>query len=154
MSARPPSPKAQLAAFLSRFPTDTAALAKRCLTKLRRAFPGANELVYDYPQSVVVGFGVSEQGYEAIVALAIDLRGLRLYVDKSTPDPKRLLAGSGTKVRSVPLKSAAELESGDIHALVQAAIRHAGAKLSGTGPTRLIIKTAAKERPDSSKRRT
>src|SRR4029077_5476959 len=120
------SPSAQFASFLSRFPPEIVALGKRCMPKLRRAFPGCNQIVYDYANSVVVSFSMSERGYEAIVAVAISPRGVKLYFDKSLPDPKGLLEGSGGKVRSVNVKTASELDHGDIHALIKAAIKHAG----------------------------
>src|SRR5262249_23493897 len=98
MTSRRPSPNAQVSAFLSRFRAEIVALVKRCLPKLRRAFPGSQELVYDYSNSLVVAFGMSERGYEAIVAVAIFPRWVRLYFDKSLPDPKGILEGSGAKV--------------------------------------------------------
>ncbi len=146
MTARQPSPNAQFSALLSRFPPEIVALVKRCLPKLRRAFPGSYQLVYDYSNSLVVAFGMSERGYEAIVAIAIFPRWVRLYFDKSLPDPKRFLEGSGTKVRSVTLKSASDLDHGDIHALVKAAIKHSGVTLPRTGSTRMVIKSKAKKR--------
>jgi hypothetical protein len=66
---------------------------------------------------------MSERGYEAIVAVAIFPRWVRLYFDKSLPDPKGLLEGSGTKVRSVTLKAASDLDHKDIQALIKAAIK-------------------------------
>ena len=146
MNAREPSPSAQFSVFLSRFPAGIVALVKRSLPKLRRALPGAYELVYDYSNSVVVAFGMSERGIEALVAVAISAREVRLYFDKSLPDPKGLLGGSGTKVRSVVLEAASELDRGDIRDLVQAAIRHAGVTFRGTGKTRLVIKSGSKQR--------
>lgn len=146
MTARRPTPNAQLSAFLSRFPPEIVALAKQCLPKLRRAFPGTNELVYDYPNSVVVAFGMSERGNEAIVALAIFPRWVRLYLDKSLPDPKGLLEGSGGKVRSVTVEAASDLDRGDIHALLKAAIKHSGVTFPRTGSTRMIIKSESKQR--------
>ena len=145
MTAREPSPSSQLTAFLSRFPPEIVALAKRCLPKLRRAFPGAYELVYDYSNSVVVAFGVSDRGYEALVAIAISPRDVKLYFDKSLPDPKGLLEGAGSKVRSVAVKAASELDRGDIHALIQAAIQRSGVKFPRTGSTRMVIKSGAKK---------
>jgi hypothetical protein len=47
----------------TRFPPEIVALVKRCLPKLRRAFPVSYELVYDYSNSVVVSFSMSERGY-------------------------------------------------------------------------------------------
>jgi hypothetical protein len=146
MNARQTSPNAQLSAFLSRFPPETVALAKRCLLKLRRAFPGSNQLVYDYSNSLVVAFGTSERGYEAIVAIAIFPRWVRLYFDRSLPDPKGLLEGSGTKVRSVTIKAASDLDHGDIQVLIKAAIKHSGVTFQRARSTRIIIKSGSKKR--------
>ena len=150
MNARLPGPNAQFSAFLSRFPPEIVALVKQCLPKLRRAFPGSHELVYDYSNSLVVAFGMSERGYEAIVAIAIFPRWVRLYFDKSLPDPKGLLGGSGAKVRSVTLKAASDLDHGDIKALIDAAIKHSGVTFPDTGSTRMVIKSASKkQKPDT-----
>ena len=126
MTARQPSPNAQFSALLSRFPREIVALVKRCLPRLRRAFPGANQLVYDYSNSLVVAFAMSERGYEAIVAMAILPREVKLFFDKSLADPHGLLEGSGTKVRSVTLETASDLDHGDLQALIKAAIKHSG----------------------------
>ena len=150
MTTRQPSPSAQLSAFLSRFPPEIVALAKRCLSKLRRVFPGSCQLVYDYSNSLVVAFSMSERGYEAIVAIAIFPRWVRLYFDKSLPDPKGLLKGSGAKVRSVTLEVASDLDHGDIQALIKAAIKHSGVTFPRTGSTRMVIKSKSKKpRPRS-----
>ena len=146
MTDRQPSPSAQFSKLLSRFPAEIVALVKRSLPKLRRAFPGSNEIVYDYSNSAVVSFSMSERGYEAIVAMAIFPGWVRLYFDKSLPDAKGLLKGSGSKVRSVTLKTAADLDRGDIHALINAAIKHSGVTFPRTGSTRMIIKSESKKR--------
>jgi hypothetical protein len=146
VTARQPSPNARLSAFLSRFPPEVVALAKRCLPKLRRAFPGSQQLVYDYSHSLVVAFGMSERGYEAIVAMAVFPSCVRLYFDKSLPDPEGLLEGSGSKVRSVTVKAASDLDRGGIHALIKAAIRHSGVSFPRTGSTRTVIKAESKKR--------
>ena len=144
MNARQPSPNAQFSVFLSRFSPEIVALVKRCLPKLRRAFPGSTQLVYDYNNSVVVAFGMSERGYDAIVAIAIFPRWVRLYFDKSLPDPKGLLEGSGAKVRSVTLSAALDLDHRDIQALIKAAIKHSGVTFRRTRSTRMIIKSESK----------
>jgi hypothetical protein len=134
-----------LSALLARFPPGIAVLAKRCLLRLRRVLPGSCQLVYDYPTSLVVSFGMSERGYEGIVALAVLPRSVRLYVDKSVPDPKGLLEGAGGKVRSVTIASASDLDRGDVHALVEAAIEHSGVKLPRTRSIRIIFKSRSKK---------
>jgi len=146
MTANKPTPSAQFSALLSRFPPEIVALVERSLPKLRRAFPGTNELVYDYSNSLVVAFGMSERGIEAIVALSIFPRLVRLYFDKSLPDPKGLLEGSGTKVRSLTLEAASDIDRREIQALIKAAIKHSGVTIPRTGPTRVVIKSEAKKR--------
>src|SRR5215831_20265581 len=145
MNARQSTPAAQLSAFLSRFSPEIVKLAKSCLTKLRRAFPGCYQLVYDYSNSVVVSFSASERGYEGIVAIAILPLGVKLYLDKSLPDPKGLLEGSGSKVRSVTVKAASELDRGDINALIKAAIKQSGVTFPRTGSNPMVIKSESKK---------
>jgi len=89
---------------------------------------------------------MSARGYEAIVAIAIFPRWVRLYFDKSLPDPKGLLEGSGAKVRSVTLRAASDLDQGDIHALIKVAIKHSGVTFPRTGSTRMVIKSESKKR--------
>jgi hypothetical protein len=146
VTVREPTPEAQFAAFLSRFPPEIVALTKRCLPKLRRALPGANQIVYDYRNSVVVSFSMSERGYEAIVAVSIDARGVRLYFDKDVPDPNGRLEGAGAKVRSVVVESASDLDHGDVHDLIQAAIKHAGATFPKTRSNRMVIQSETKKK--------
>lgn len=146
MNVSEPNAAEQFAEFLSRFPAEIIALVDRCMPKLRRALPGSNQIVYDYAKSVVVSFSMTERGYEAIVAVAIFPDGIRLYFDKSIPDPKDLLKGSGGKVRSVTLQSASELDRGDIHELLKAAIKHSGATFPKTGTNPMIIQSEAKKK--------
>ena len=96
---------------------------------------------------------MSERGYEAIVALAISPRDVRLYFDKSLPDPEGLLEGSGRKVRSVVIKSAAEIGSADIQALIKAAIKHAGVSFPRTRSTRMVIKSESKKAKETTKQK-
>lgn len=148
MNARQPSPNAQFAALLSRFSPEIVAMVKRCLPRLRRAFPGSYQIVYDYSHSLVVSFSMSERGYEGIVALAIHPGWVRLYFDKSLPDPKGLLEGAGSKVRGVTLKAATDLDHGEIRELVEAAIKHSGVAFPRTRSNRMIIKSSSrKQRP-------
>jgi hypothetical protein len=146
VEARQPNPNVRFSGFLARFPREIVALARRSLPKLRRALPGSYQLVYDYAGSLVVAFSMSERGYEAIVTVAIFPRGVRLYFDKSLPDPKGLLQGSGTKVRSVTLNAASDLDRGAIHALVKAAIKHSGVTFPRNRANRMVIKSASLKR--------
>jgi hypothetical protein len=144
MADRSPSPNARLLLLFSRFPAKVAAVAKQCLPRLRRALPGTVQLVYDYPHSVVVSFSLTEQGYAGIVGLAVDPRNVRLYVSKDVADPKGLLTGAGSKLRSATVERAADLDRGDLHDLLQAAIAHAGATFPAAQASRIVFKSDAK----------
>jgi hypothetical protein len=144
VTAYQPSPSAPFPGLLSRFPPEIVALARKCLPKIRRDFPVPYEIVYDYGRSVVLSFSMSERGYEAIVAVAISPRGVQLYFDRSVPDPIGLLEGTGSKVRYVTVKAASELDRGDIHELIKAAIKHNGFK-PHSGPTHMIFKSDSKK---------
>jgi hypothetical protein len=146
MADLPPNPSAEFAALLSRFPPAMVALANKILPKLRRAFPGSYELVYDYGKSIVVSYSMTERGYEAIVAVAIFADSFKLYFDKSLPDPKGLLSGAGAKVRSVALESASDFANPDIQALLAAAIERSGVDFPRSGATRMVFKSEAKKR--------
>jgi hypothetical protein len=145
VNARPTTPNAQFSAFLSRLPAGIVALVKQSLTKLRRAIPHSFEIVYDYPHSLVVSLSPSEKGYEAIVAMATFPDRVQLYLDKSLPDPTGLLKGSGTKVRSLTLEAASDLDHADIKALIKAAIKHSGVTSPPTRPARIVIKSKSKK---------
>lgn len=151
MATRKPSPNAQFSALLSRFPAEIVTLVKKCLPKIRRAIPCTHEIVYEYSNSLVLAFGMSERGYGAIVSIAIYPHWVKLYFDKSLPDPKGLLEGAGTKVRSVTIQAASDLDRGetgaDLQALFKAAIARAGVTTPKAGSTQMIFKSASKKRP-------
>jgi hypothetical protein len=54
-------------------------------------------------------------------------------------------AGRGPVVRS-----ASQLDRGEVHALFQSAIRHSGARFPKTGAIRLVLESASKKKPSAS----
>lgn len=154
MNARQPSPSAQLNALLSRFSPRIVALAKRCLTRLRKVLPGSTQLVYNYNHSVVVAFGRSEHGVEAMAALSIYPDFVRLYFQKGKelPDPKGRLEGSGPGVRYVTLESASDIGHPDVQALFKAALKRSGLKFPRGGTARMIIKSPKSKKPKAKKK--
>jgi hypothetical protein len=130
---------------LTRFPAAIVALAKQCRTKLRKAFPVAFELVYDYRHSLILSYGMTDRGIEAIVALAIAPHEIRLYFDKSLPDPDGVLEGKGSRVRSAVISSSVDLDRGPIRALIDAAIANAGDALPHPGVMQTIVKSDPKK---------
>ncbi|MCB9915232.1 MAG: hypothetical protein H6828_08795 [Planctomycetes bacterium] len=138
------TPQAQLQALVGKFDPGAQRLFRSLRTALRKRFPTANELVYDYAQQLVVSYSPSENGIDAVAALALRADGARLYVHGARlPDPQKLLQGSGKQARYVPLETAARLRHPDVEALLAAAVAQAQVPLATSGKGRLVVKSSA-----------
>ncbi len=145
------TPQAQLESFIKKFNPSVAADARAALKRMRALVPGAVELVYDNYNALAIGFAPSERASEAVISIAVFPRWVTLCFLQSGPklkDPKRLLKGSGSRVRSIPLTSAAELDTAPIRALIAEALERAWVPIDASARRRLIIKSiSAKQRP-------
>jgi hypothetical protein len=145
-----PTAEAELRSFIDRFDPKDQKLFRSVRTAVRKRFPTANELVYDYNHSVLISYSRSERGIESIVSIALRADGVRLYLSHSPQlsDPKRLLRGSGKQARFIEVKSASELAHADVEALIAAASELATVPLPSKEKGSLIIKSdAARKRP-------
>ncbi len=148
--SKKPTPEAQLRSFIDRFDPKDQKLFRSVRAAVRKRFPTANELAYDYNHSVVIGYSPTDRGIDGIVSIALLVDGVRLYFmhGPQLPDPKRLLLGSGKQVRFVQVKSASELAHADVEALIAAASDLASVPLPSNEKGSLIIKSdAAKKQP-------
>lgn len=148
MAARP---TAQLAALIAKYSPAVSAQGRAALKRLRQLVPGAVELVYDNYNFLVIGFGPSERPSEAVLSLVFAPKWLTLCFLQNgphLPDPKRLLRGSGSRVRNVRLTVASDLDTPAVRALIDAALGRAAVPIDRRGRRRLIIKSiSAKQRP-------
>lgn len=148
-----PSPEAQLRSFNDRFDPKHQKFVRAVRAALRKRFPTANEVAYDYSSFFVIGYSPTEQGIESIVSIAARADGVDLYFTNGPqlPDPKKLLKGSGKQVRFIRLESVKQLTHPDVEAFIAAAIDLARVPYPSKGKGQLIIKTnktgAAKKRP-------
>jgi hypothetical protein len=111
---------------------------------MRKLVPGAIELVYDNYNALAIGFAPSERASEAVMSIAVFPRWVTLCFLQSGPklkDPKRLLKGSGSRVRNIPLKSAADLDTSPIRALIAEALERASVPIDASARRRLVIKS-------------
>jgi hypothetical protein len=145
------TPQAQLESFIKKFTPAVAAEARASLKRMRALVPGAVELVYDNYNALAIGFAPSERASEAVLSIAVFPRWVTLCFLQSGPklkDPKRLLKGSGSRVRSIPLTSAADLDTAPIRALIAEALDRARVPIDASARRRLIIKSVSvKQRP-------
>lgn len=145
-SRQPSSPLAQLRVLVARLPLPQQRRLRAARTAIRRRFPTANELVYDYGRFVVLSYSPTARGIDAVVALAGRPDGVLLYLNQgpALPDPQGLLRGSGKATRFLPIANGKQLAHPHVRALLAAAAQHARVRLPATGMGRmLVVATAA-----------
>ncbi len=153
LDSREPTPESQLQSFIDRLDPKDQKLIRSVRAAVRQRLPTANELVYDYADSVVISYSPTEGGIDGVVSIAGRADGVRLYLmnGPQLPDPKKLLLGSGKQARFVRVEAAEQVAQRDVEALIAAAIEQASVSLPTEGKGSLIIKTnrtaAAEKQP-------
>jgi len=148
VKTKEPSAEAVLQSFIANLNPKIQKLFKSVRTAVRKRFPAANELAYDYGTHVVISYSPTEAGAEGILAIAGRSDGVQLYLTqgKQLPDPKKLLQGSAN-ARYIWLESAAKLAHADVKSLIDAALKISKKAFPSKGEGKLIIRpTAAAKR--------
>jgi len=126
------SAEAQLASFLAKFDPGVAAVARATLRRVRALVPGAVALVYDAYSALSVAFSWSERLSDGFVHVAVYPRHVNLGfmhgVDLA--DPKRLLHGSGSRIRHIRITDRGVLDDAEVERLVRDAAARAAAACS------------------------
>ncbi len=141
--------EAELRSLIEKFDPKEQRLIRSVRSAVRKQLPTANELVYDYGNSLVIGYSPTERGAEAIIGITARTDGLSLFFNQGIklPDPQKLLMGSSRQTRFIRVEAARQLTHPAVEALIVAAIEHASVPLTSKGSGTLIIKsTAAKKR--------
>jgi hypothetical protein len=147
-----PTPEAQLRSFNDRFDPKHQKFIRSVRAAVRKRFPTANELAYDYSSFFVISYSPTDRGIDGIVSIAARANRVDLYFNHGPqlPDPKKLLLGSGKQTRFVRVETARQVAHPDVEAFIAAAIEYASVPLPSKGKGTLIIKTnksgAAKKR--------
>src|SRR5262245_44046038 len=143
------SPEAQVRAIAGRLEPKTQKLLRAVRTAVRRRFPTANELAYDYSHSFVIGYSPTENGIESILAISARGDGVFLYFSQGPklPDPKGLLQGKAKQVRFIELESARHLTHPDVESLIAATLKQARIPFPTRGKGSLIMKSGSKTKP-------
>jgi len=146
------SPASDLNRFIARYTPDIARLARGSLARMRRRLPTAYQLVYDNYNACGIGFGPTERASGIIFSIVLYPRRVSLFfmqaMKSNLQDPQKLLQGSGSLVRFIPLDSPAQIDSAAVQRLMKQALVAAKVPLSRTGKGKLIIKSiSARQRP-------
>lgn len=90
-----PTPEAELRSYIHRLDPKAQKLVRSVRAAMRKRFPTAHELAYDYSSHVVISYSATDRAIDSIVAIAGRADGVRLYLmhGPQLPDPKGLLLG-------------------------------------------------------------
>ncbi len=146
------SPARDLNRFIARYTPDIARLARGALARMRKRLPTAHQLVYDNYNACAIGFSPTERASDVVFSIALYPRRVSLFflqaIKSRLHDPQKLLQGSGSLVRFIPLDSPAQIDSAAVQRLMKQALVAAKVPLSRTGKGKLIIKSiSATQRP-------
>ena len=137
--------EAEIGELVERFARDHRMLYDATRRWVIKRIPAAHELVYEYTSWMVTSYSPNENGYDGVLAIRADAKGVRLYLNagKGVPDPDKLLKGSGTQARYIPLESAAMLKRPEVSRLVDDAIARAPKPFPTSGRGPIVIRAKA-----------
>jgi hypothetical protein len=141
--------KQELDSFIAKFSPDVAGVARKTFAWMRKKFPHATVLVYDNYNALAIGFGPTERASDGVFSIALFPRWVNLFFlqGASTPDPHKVLQGSGKQVRSIRLVSLQVLDDPKLLALMDAEAARLGLE-PGAGSRKIVIKSiSAMQRP-------
>ncbi len=143
------SAEQQLKALIDTFEPKRQALIRTVRRALRKRFPTADELVYDYPNAFVIAYSPTERGADAVVSISAGANGLRLVLTQGAtlPDTKKILLGSGRQTRFIRIESAKTLDLSEVKALLVSAVDRAKIPLRPIGRGKPIIKPKSGKQP-------
>ena len=142
--------EARIAGFLARYTPAIGAQLRDARARLCAFFPRGFELVFDNYNALVFGISPTERAADAFVSVAGYPRWVTLFFLHGTDlhDPGSLLQGEGKQVRSIRLKSPAEIDTAAVAALIRQAASARAEALAEAPALGTVIKTAvARQRP-------
>jgi hypothetical protein len=117
---------------------------------MRALVPKGYELVYENYNALGIGYGPGEKASDAIVSIVAYPRWVTLFFlyGANLKDPNSLLDGAGSRVRSVRLRSANDLDRPEVKELISQALAPHTEALERCPRLKLVVKsTASKRRP-------
>lgn len=144
-----PDPEGALAGFLARFDPDIEADGRETMRRMRERLPGAQAMVYDNYNGLVMGFSPTQRPSDAVLSVLVVADHVTLCFLKGAriDDPDGLLKGSGSTVRHIRLTAPSDLDEPRISRLVALAIAAATPPFGDAANGALTIRSvSAKQR--------
>jgi hypothetical protein len=137
------SAEAQLRTLIAKFAPAHQRLVGTTRRSLRKRLPTAHEVVYEYRDCFVISFSPNEHGYEGVLAIRASEDGVKLYFNrgKGSPDPEKLLRGSGNQTRWIHLEGASTLARPAVAGLIDEAIARNRIPFARTGRGPVVIRS-------------
>lgn len=131
-----PPPRALLK-FLKPYDKTTRDLALELRALLLDEIAPCYENIYDAYSAVAIGYGTSERLGDGIFHIAVYARGANLgFNDGATlDDPKRILEGSGNRIRHIKIRKPEDLKRPELRAYIRRAKKKALADARKLGDT-------------------
>ena len=148
-TTKPLSAEQHIKSSIATFKPKHQPLIRSVRNALRKRFPSADELVYNYPNAFVIAYSPTERGSDAVVSISAGAGGLRLVFTQGAtlPDPKKILLGSGKQTRHIWIESPGTLRLPEVNALLKTALDRAKIPLHRSGRGIQIIKPRSAKRP-------
>lgn len=136
-------------ALITKFSPTQHRLIAATRRTLRKRLPTAHEVVYEYRDCFVISYSPNERGYEGVLALRGSVDGVRLYFNrgKGLPDPEKLLRGSASQTRWIPLEAASTLARPAVASLIAEALARNRVPFAPTGRGPVVIRSASAKQP-------
>lgn len=146
--ARRPA-EAEIRGLVARFAPAHARLIGAVRRALRKRLPTAYEVVYEYRDWFVISYSPNDRGYEGVLAVRGSADGVKLYFNrgKGLPDPEKLLRGSASQTRWIPLEAASTLARPAVATLIAEALARNRVPFAPTGLGPVVIRSASAKQP-------
>jgi hypothetical protein len=140
----------QIESFFAGYSPGIASQLRQARRHLRSLFPRGHELVFDNYNALVFAISPTGRSPDAFVSVAGYPKWVTLFFSHGVDldDPRRLLQGTGSRVRSIRLKSADDLLRPDVRTLIEQAAAAVRDALQEAPPLSTTVKmVSAKQRP-------
>ncbi len=144
------STESEIQVLLGEYLPQIAAQVQDARRRLAKLFPRGFELVYDNYNALGFGFSSTERASGVVISVVAYPRWVTLFFLKGAAlaDPKGLLQGAGSTVRSIRLSPPEVLTSRPVATLIKEALRPYATAFAKAPPLSTVIKSAsAKKRP-------